>query len=60
MSCDSFFLITQNVDGLHLEAGNSTTRTFEIHGNINYLRCATECTNEIYSMPMTVLPKMMP
>ena len=54
---DSFFLITQNVDGLHLEAGNSTARTYEIHGNINYMRCATECTDEIFSIPKTVPPK---
>lgn len=54
---DSFFLITQNVDGLHLEAGNSTTQTYEIHGNINYMRCAMECTDDIYSIPKTVCPK---
>ena len=36
---DRFTLITQNVDGLHLQAGNSPQRTFQIHGNISFMRC---------------------
>ena len=36
----SFLLITQNVDGLHAEAGSS--KLSEIHGNIWKVRC-TEC-----------------
>lgn len=39
---DRFLLITQNVDGLHLRAGNTPQRTYQIHGNIDYLRCADE------------------
>ena len=35
---ERFALVTQNVDGLHLRAGSSRERTFEIHGNIDYLR----------------------
>ena len=35
-----FTLITQNVDGLHLRAGNSLQRTFMIHGNLFFMRCA--------------------
>lgn len=35
---DRFRLVTQNVDGLHLRAGNTLPRTFQIHGNIDYLR----------------------
>jgi NAD-dependent deacetylase len=37
-----FLLVTQNVDGLHLRAGNTPERTYQIHGNIDYLRCAEE------------------
>jgi NAD-dependent deacetylase len=36
---DRFLLVTQNVDGLHLRAGNRLERTYQIHGNIDYLRC---------------------
>jgi NAD-dependent deacetylase len=37
---DDFCLVTQNVDGLHLRAGNSLRRTYQIHGNIDYMRRA--------------------
>ncbi|MGB0637696.1 MAG: SIR2 family NAD-dependent protein deacylase [Myxococcota bacterium] len=40
---DQFTLVTQNVDGLHLRAGNSKDRTFEIHGNIDFYRCSNDC-----------------
>ncbi len=39
-----FLLITQNVDGLHLRAGNSLDRTYQIHGNIDFMRCAGGCS----------------
>jgi NAD-dependent deacetylase len=39
---DRFLLVTQNVDGLHLRAGNTIARTYQIHGNIDYLRCEDE------------------
>lgn len=32
-------LVTQNIDGLHLEAGNSVERTIEIHGTIREVVC---------------------
>ncbi len=35
---DRFLLVTQNVDGLHLRAGSSRERTYEIHGNIDFMR----------------------
>jgi len=44
---DRFRLITQNVDGLHLRAGNSLERTWQIHGDINLMRCAAECTDAV-------------
>ena len=50
---DRFTLITQNIDNLHLRAGNSPQRTFQIHGNINHVRCANECSKE---MPLLAEP----
>jgi len=48
---DRFTLITQNVDGLHLRAGSSPERTFQIHGNIFYMRCAEQCSANLYLIP---------
>ncbi len=53
---ERFTLITQNVDGLHLRAGNSRERTLEIHGNLNFMRCAVACDDAVYPIPDTVLP----
>ena len=39
---DRFLLLTQNVDGLHLRAGNTLPRIYQIHGNIDYLRCGDD------------------
>jgi NAD-dependent protein deacetylase/lipoamidase len=36
-----FFLITQNVDGLHQKAGS--TNVIELHGNITRTRCSRGC-----------------
>jgi len=32
-------LITQNIDGLHQQAGNSPDRVIEVHGTIHYVVC---------------------
>lgn len=32
-------LITQNIDGLHLAAGNTRERVFEVHGNLHQAVC---------------------
>ncbi len=48
---ERFLLITQNVDGLHLRAGNSPARTFQIHGNIDFMRCVSACTDETFPIP---------
>jgi NAD-dependent deacetylase len=42
------FLITQNVDNLHLRSGIRPELIAEFHGNITKLRC-TSCSNQIDS-----------
>lgn len=44
---DRFKLITQNIDNLHILAGNSPERTYQIHGNINYTRCGKNCIPDL-------------
>jgi len=39
---DRYLLVTQNVDGLHLRAGSSRERTYEIHGNLDFMRFGRE------------------
>ncbi len=44
-------LITQNVDGLHQQAGNNDTKVLELHGNACYvacLSCQKKISREIY------------
>jgi NAD-dependent deacetylase len=48
---ERFLLVTQNVDGLHLRAGNSAERTYQIHGNIDFMRCTRECTRALVPIP---------
>lgn len=48
---ERFTLITQNVDGLHLRAGSSAQNTFQIHGNVFFMRCARERTPAVYPIP---------
>jgi len=54
---DRFRLITQNVDGLHLRAGNSGERTFQIHGNLHHMRCGRPCSTDLRPLPSSVQPK---
>ena len=54
---DRFTLITQNVDALHLRAGNTLPRTFQIHGNVFYMRCSLECSPAVYPIPAAVKAK---
>ena len=53
---DRFWLITQNVDGLHRSAGS--TKLSEIHGNIWQVRC-TRCAGieENREVPIPMLPQ---
>ena len=48
---ERFLLVTQNVDGLHLRAGNSPERTFQIHGNIDFCRCSHGCLPAVRPLP---------
>ena len=48
---DRFVLVTQNVDGLHLRAGSSAERTYQIHGNIDFMRCTRACTRTLSPIP---------
>jgi NAD-dependent deacetylase len=48
---DRFVLVTQNVDGLHLRAGNSAERTYQIHGNIDYMRAVHDRDARIFPLP---------
>lgn len=54
---DRFCLITQNVDGLHLRAGNSLKRTLEVHGNLHFMRCTRECSRSVDAIPEAMPPK---
>ena len=54
---DRFTLITQNVDNLHLRAGSSPERTFQIHGNVFFMRCTNECQQHMYPLPSELLPR---
>jgi NAD-dependent deacetylase len=46
---EKFFIITQNVDGLHHKAGNKNV--IEIHGNIMHSKCI-ECDKIHYDVPI--------
>jgi NAD-dependent deacetylase len=54
---ERFVLVTQNVDGLHLRAGSSPQRTLQIHGNIDFFRCARGCTSTLTPIPDAITPK---
>lgn len=51
---DRFLLVTQNVDGLHLRAGNSMERTYQVHGNIDFMRCWNECCLDLFPIPQEI------
>ena len=48
---ERFRLITQNVDGIHLKAGNSAEKVYEIHGNLNYMRIFDSGRPNLLPMP---------
>lgn len=51
---DRFLLVTQNVDGLHLRAGNSQARTYEIHGNLDFMRSIDDDDTRCYPLPKAI------
>jgi NAD-dependent deacetylase len=53
-SGSGFLLVTQNVDGLHLRAGNTPERTYQIHGNIDFMRCSRECLPAPVPLPSEI------
>jgi NAD-dependent deacetylase len=48
---ERFLLVTQNVDGLHLRAGNSADRTYQIHGNIDFMRAVHDRDPRVFPLP---------
>ncbi|WP_299459380.1 Sir2 family NAD-dependent protein deacetylase [uncultured Microscilla sp.] len=46
---ERFTLVTQNVDGLHLLAGNTPPNTYCIHGTLSHVRC-DDC-GEVHPFP---------
>jgi len=44
-------LVTQNVDGLHRRAGSPERSTYEIHGNLEFMRCARACRRTLVAVP---------
>jgi len=54
---DRFRLLTQNVDGIHLRAGNTAERTYQIHGNIETVRCGASCSPRTFPLPGGIATK---
>lgn len=60
---DDFYIVTQNVDGLHQKAGSK--KVIELHGDIWYVRCTEECSREtrlfpLYDIPLKEIPPRCP
>ncbi|MBN1947916.1 MAG: hypothetical protein JW797_19775 [Bradymonadales bacterium] len=53
---DRFLLVTQNVDGLHLRAGNTASRIYQIHGDIDHMRCSRPCCDAVFPIPAELDP----
>lgn len=47
--------ITQNLDGLHVRAGNDPSRTLAIHGDVAHVRCGADCSLDLLPLPAAVL-----
>jgi NAD-dependent deacetylase len=53
-AAERFLLVTQNVDGLHLRAGNSLERTYQIHGNIDFMRSLDDRDPRCFPIPAEI------
>lgn len=53
---DRLLLITQNVDGLHRRAGSPEATTYEIHGNLDYMRCLRGCRGVLAIPELDAVP----
>lgn len=51
---ERFVLVTQNVDGLHLRAGNTSERTYQIHGNIDFMRSIDDRDTRCFPIPAEI------
>lgn len=50
-----FALISQNVDGLHFQSGMNEKDLYLIHGDLRFMRCSEECTNELFEIPSILI-----
>jgi NAD-dependent deacetylase len=60
---EEFYIITQNVDGLHQKAGSK--KVIELHGDIWYVRCTEACSKRrelfpMYDVPLKEIPPVCP
>ena len=53
----SGFVITQNVDGFD-RASSLGGEVFEIHGNLDYMRCSEECSEDVYPSGLGGSPEL--
>lgn len=54
---DRFLLVTHNVDGLYLRAGKGPVRTYQVHGNLDLMRCAAGCSRDLAAALATRLAR---
>ena len=53
---ERFLVITQNIDGLHHQAGHHPDRVYEGHGNLHLMRCGAPCSLDTWPIPAGIGP----